>query len=66
MSNTLRRPRPSFKRRLKPGAVRRDGYVRDGTPTHYTASCTHNNACSYCRDNRTYGARHRAPIPEMP
>jgi hypothetical protein len=53
MSRTVRRSR------LKPG--RR---IRDGQPQYVDPHCAHNNACSYCRDNRTHRNRRRAPIQE--
>lgn len=51
-------------RHMKARWRRKDGTVHDGTPTHLTSSCQHNNWCPYCRRNRTYSSVHRAPIEE--
>lgn len=36
-----------------------NGRVRDGTPTHATASCENNGGCPWCEGNRTFSTRSR-------
>ena len=39
-----------------------DGTVRDGTPTHNSPGCQHNNRCAWCVGNRTFSSRKRAAL----
>ena len=64
MSRTKRHKRPSMKLGTLSDHQYQDGKVRDGTPTHSTAVCQHNNWCPYCRGNRTHGNKRREPVSD--
>ena len=40
----------------------KDGLVRDGTPTHYSASCENNGGCPKCEGNRLHKHKRSEPI----
>ena len=64
MSRTLRRKRPGFHLYHNRKAGPLDRKIADGTWQYLTASCQHNNACAWCRHNRTFANRRRAPIED--
>lgn len=65
MSRTRRRKRPEMELGALISRQYRDGYVRDGTPTHASVGCEHHGSCAWCARNRTHGNKLREPIDLM-
>lgn len=62
MSRTVRNRRPQMKFGVLSYLQYKNGFVRDGTPTHLSSSCEHHGSCQWCTDNRIFSNKRREPI----